>query len=235
MAKIGIILGSGLDKFKNELTGKTLLYQDIIGVHKKEIFSGLLSNIPLVVFSGRRHLYENKDMNKVLFNIQKAKEYGIELLIITNAAGGLNPDFKVTDLMLITSHINLMFFNQGKMSKQFYYDRKIAKKVKEIAKLNNIKLHSGVYCALPGPSYETKSEIKFERKYHADAAGMSTVPELYYAADYGIKTIAISCITNVLNPEVTENVNHEEVLDAGVKAYKNFSKLLKLIAGEFGK
>ncbi|MFA5404909.1 MAG: purine-nucleoside phosphorylase, partial [Ignavibacteria bacterium] len=111
MKKIGIVLGSGLDKFSAELTNKCLLYEDRIGIHHKRIIKGYVDNVEIVVFQGRNHFYETQLMNKIYFNVNNAKELGLDLLIITNAAGGVNLNFKVSDLMLITSHINLMFKN----------------------------------------------------------------------------------------------------------------------------
>jgi purine-nucleoside phosphorylase len=234
MAKIGIVLGSGLNQFTKELSHKTLLYQDVKGVHRKKIYTGFIDNIPVTVFCGRTHIYEGDNQEKILFNITKAKEFNLDFLIITNAAGGLNPIFKVTDLMLITSHIDFLYKKIRIKKTPVNYDKTLITKLKSLARANRINLRDGVYCVLPGPSYETKTEITFQRKIGADAAGMSTVPELFYASQLGIKTIGISCITNILNPQLSQNINHNEVINAGKSAYNNFSKLLRLIIKEFG-
>jgi len=229
MAEIGIILGSGLNAFSEELSHKNLIYEDKSGIHHKKICLGKLDGKELIVFEGRNHFYEKAGHKRIFFNVEKAKEFGIKLLIITNAAGGINKNFRVSDLMLIISHINLI--NRRFASKQNYgyYNKATIANIGNLAVRNNITLHKGVYCASHGPMYETKSEISFVSKIGADAVGMSTVPEIIYANKFGIETVAISCITNLLSKNKNYSTNHEEVLEAGAKAYKTLSKLIKLI------
>jgi purine-nucleoside phosphorylase len=233
MKKIGIILGSGLNKFSKELKDKKILYRNDDGIHKKKIIFGKIGNRELYIFEGRNHYYENASVEKILFNVNKSKEYGIDFLIITNAAGGLNPDYKVADLMIISSHINLFLKNNKFTNFIDYYDKNIIFKIVSNARKNKIRLHSGVYCASPGPQYETNKEIEFLKKINVDAVGMSTIPEILYANSLGIKTIAISCITNLLTSNSTSTVEHNEVLLAGNKSYKNFSKLVNLIINDY--
>ena len=233
MAKIGIILGSGFNNFSNEIKNVNLIYEDNSGIHHKKISSGFIRNKKIIIFNGRYHFYERVNLKKILFNINKAKEFGIELLILTNAAGGINKSFNVSDLMLITSHLNL-FFRKIPLKRYLdYFDKEIINKRKSISKKNHIKLHTGVYCATSGPMYETKSEIKFLKTSGVDAAGMSTIPEIIYANKLGIKTIAVSCITNLLSPETKNITVHDDVLIAGEKAYPSFLKLTKAIISEF--
>lgn len=233
MAKIGIILGSGFNNFSNELKNVKLIYEDKSGIHHKKILSGSIRNKNIIVFDGRHHVYERVSSKKIFFNIDKAKEFGIQLLIITNAAGGINNRFNVSDLMLITSHLNLFYRRIPFKRNLEYFDKEIINKVKSISKKNKIKLHTGVYCATSGPMYETKAEINFFKLFGVDAAGMSTIPEIIYANKLGIKTIAISCITNLLSHESNGITVHDDVLSAGEKAYPSFSKLTKAIISEF--
>jgi purine-nucleoside phosphorylase len=233
MADIGIILGSGLNAFSGELSHKNLIYEDKSGIHHKKICLGKLDGKELIVFEGRNHFYEKAGHKRIFFNVEKAKEFGIKLLIITNAAGGINKNFHVSDLMLIISHINLINRRFASKQNSGYYNKATIANIGNIALRNNITLHKGVYCASPGPMYETKSEISFVSKIGADAVGMSTVPEIIYANNFGIETVAISCITNLLSKNKHYTTNHEEVLEAGAKAYSTFSKFVKLIISSY--
>ena len=227
--KIGIILGSGLNSFTNELSKSKILHEDKNSFHNLKIITGKISNKEVILFSGRKHFYEGYDFEKVLGNVNFAREFGIDLLIITNAAGGLNPVFRVSDLMLITSHFNFLKNNFSVLNNTSFYNFDILNKIKEYSLKNKIVLRSGSYCCNSGPMYETKSEIRFLKKIGVDAVGMSTIPEMSAANSYGIKTIAISCITNLLSENATGKTDHEEVLVAGKNAGKNFSGLLKNI------
>ena len=233
MNKIGIILGSGLNKFSEELNNKKVLYEDRIGIHHKKIISGKIKGKEIIIFEGRNHLYEKPSEDKLYFNVDKAKELGVTLLIVTNAAGGVNQLYDVSDLMIISSHISLLFNNIKYNKSDNIYDEKIIIKIISIASAQKIKLHKGVYCASLGPLYETKSEVEFYNKIDIDAVGMSTIPELIYANNLGIKTLAISCITNTLKNISDNPVNHSEVLVAGKKAFTNFSKLLKAFINDY--
>jgi purine-nucleoside phosphorylase len=232
MKKIGIILGSGLDKFANELKNINLIFEDTVGIHHKRIIKGTIDGTEIVVFQGRNHFYETSLLNKIYFNVNNAKELGLDLMIVTNAAGGVNVNFKISDLMLITSHVNLMFRNISFKKPGNLYDKELIEWIKNIARKDKIKLQTGVYLSLTGPTYETNSEIRLEKKMKIDAAGMSTIPEVLYANKLGMKTIAISCITNILNSSSENIINHSEVMEAGNKAYKNFSKLIKAIIND---
>jgi len=229
MADIGIILGSGLNRFSEELTNKNLIYEDSSGTHHKKIFLGKLHSKEIIIFEGRNHFYEKAGFNRIFFNINKAKEFGLKFLIITNAAGGLNTNYKVSDLMLIVSHINLLNQRLLKKKQNINYDTFLLENIEILAIQNNIKLHKGIYCASRGPMYETKAEINFMKKSGADAVGMSTIPEILFSHRHGIQTIGISCITNLLLADNIQSTNHEDVLIAGRKASKAFSKLLNLI------
>lgn len=233
MKKIGIILGSGLDKFSRELESPNLLFEDSVGIHHKKITSGFINNKNVVIFQGRNHFYETPLFNKIYYNVNNAKELGLDLLIITNAAGGVNSNFKVSDLMLITSHINFILKNISFKKHENIYDKTLIDWAKNVAKKNHFKLHTGTYCSSTGPVYETKSEISLWRKLNIDSVGMSTVPELLFANKLGIKTLAISCITNLLSANSGQTVNHQEVIEAGKQAYTKFSGLLKALINDY--
>lgn len=227
--KIGIILGSGLNKFSKELYSPQLIYEDNNSFHNIEIVSGIINGNEVVLFSGRRHYYEGYPENKILFNVNMAVEMGLNFLIITNAAGGINKNFRVSDLMLITSHLN--FQQKAILSKKnlVLYPKDTLNAVKNLSKKEKIILRTGSYCCNSGPNYETKSEIRFLSKLGIDAVGMSTVPEILHANRSGIKTIGLSCITNILSEQSAGETRHEEVLEAGNNSFDNFSRLLKEI------
>jgi len=227
--KIGIILGSGLNHFVDKISSPVIISEDKSGVHLKKILKGSFCNREIYIFSGRNHVYESGFDEKILSNINIARENDVGFIIITNAAGGINKNFRVGDLMVITSVIN--FF--GKFLKtelsEIHFDKKLINDVVNLAVGSNIPLKKGVYCASPGPLYESKSEIKFLKKIGADAVGMSTVPEFFAASSSGIKTLGLSCITNVLSPESQEPVRHEDVLIAGKAVSEKLSEVISLI------
>ncbi len=229
---VGIILGSGLNKFAQEISNPNIIREDKNSFHNLKIHSGKINGDEVILFSGRRHFYEGFGKEEVLENVELAKELGLKLLVVTNAAGGINKNFRVSDLMLITSHFN--FINKSFPAKNITvcYETRLLNKVKSLAMEEKINLRSGSYCCSTGPMYETKSEIRFLSKLRADAVGMSTVPEILFANHNGIKTVGISCITNLLSENSRSITNHEEVLEAGKNSYANFSKLLKKIIGK---
>lgn len=227
--KIGIILGSGLNKFTEELSSTMIISEDSDTFHKMKVMTGKIENKEIVLFSGRRHFYEGYSVEEVISNVDTAKSLGVNLLIITNAAGGLNKNFKVSDLMLITSHMNILNNLIPTKNNSVIYDDNIINKVKAFAKMEKIRLRTGTYFSSRGPMYETKSEIRFLSTFGIDAVGMSTIPEIIYAKKIPIKCIAISCITNLLSENSETITDHDEVLEAGNNAYVSFSKLLKEI------
>ncbi|MBX7046883.1 MAG: purine-nucleoside phosphorylase [Ignavibacteria bacterium] len=225
MGLTGVILGSGLNRFSEKITNPEILLQDDTGFHKRRIIKGTINGKPVVVFEGRSHFYEGYTCGQVFQNVNKALELGVRDLIITNAAGGVNLTFQVSELMLITSHIDLMN-RRTFLPNSICYNHTSLNKILTLAKDCNIKLRRGAYAAFSGPSYETKSEINLLRKIGADAVGMSTIPEILYAKQNGINVTGISCITNLLRVSPNGKTEHSEVVDAGERAYPNFSKLL---------
>lgn len=226
----GIILGSGLQQLINELSSPEVLFEDENSFHRRKILKGKLDNNEVILFKGRKHFYEGADYTEVVSNILSAQKNGIKNLIITNAAGGVNRSFRVTDLMLITSHINLGFRKTGnnqRMTK--IYDSDLNLLSRKIAIENGIKLQQGVYCSLSGPCYETSADIRTLMKIKTDAVGMSTVPEVLHSKENNIKFIGISCITNMLYESNSDILCHSEVEEAGKNTYDKFSKLVKLL------
>ncbi|MCY7361153.1 MAG: purine-nucleoside phosphorylase [Ignavibacteria bacterium] len=227
--KIGIILGSGLNDFAKELIKSKIIFEDSSGFHNLKVLSGYINGKAIILFSGRKHFYEGYSSDEVFRNITLAKEFGVSLLIITNAAGGLNTRFKVSDIMLINSHFNFI-------NKRFYlkknlqnYEKDKILKIKNLAIKDKIILREGSYCSSIGPAYETKAEIRYLNNIGIDAVGMSTIPEILFANNFGIKTIGISCITNLLRENAFGITNHEEVIEAGKNSYRIFSKFLKTL------
>lgn len=232
MSKIAVILGSGLTKFKNEISCANIVYSELGGIHEKQVIEGKIGNKSIVLFTGRNHFYETHSREKVFRNVSIAKDMNVDFIIVTNAAGGLNPNYNVSDLMLIKSHIN--FFHKPLVDKlNLCFDNVLFKWAKEKAELNKIKVHEGNYYASFGPVYETQSEINFIRNAGADCVGMSTIPDILKANELGIKTLGISCITNMLYFGVNHHITHDEVVTAGNKAYKVFSNYLKVLINDY--
>lgn len=233
MEKIGIILGSGLNELTYNLSSPMTIYKDSKGIHKKKIEEGVIFGKNAVVFSGRTHFYESNDNKRVLFNITLAKELGIKSLLISNAAGGLNSSFNISDLMLITSYINLIPKRIIDSKNKTIFEGSQIEKISDLAFKNGIHLKKGTYLALPGPTYETSSEIRFLKKTGADAVGMSTIPEIIFAKSIGIDIVSVSIISNLLNPTSNNPLSHNDVINAGRKANDKFEKLLKIILNDY--
>ncbi len=247
--KIAIVLGSGLGDYANNLKVEASIDTSTIphypkstveGHRGKLIFGYLQDNkpkklIPVLAFQGRIHYYETGDIRTVLFPILVANQLGIKILLLTNAAGGVNKHFHPGDLMLIKDHINLTFENPTaiiksgmKMNKPIY-DEDLIKLIINTAENNNVPLREGVYVAVKGPSYETASEVDMVRRIGGDAVGMSTVNEATLASALGIRVIGISCITNYATGVTTAKLAHEEVTFVANMVKDRFSKLVTSI------
>ena len=245
--KVGIILGSGLGYLADNL-------EDRVNVHFHEIPDSLLSTIeghkgtfafgnfegvPVVVLDGRLHYYEGYSQQELALPVYVMRKMGVETLILTNAAGGINLDFSAGTLMLITDHINysgvnpLIGPNLDDFGLRFpdasdIYTKELRNKLKETALHTGIELSEGVYIMYSGPNYETPAEIRFFREIGADAAGMSTVPEALVAAHCRMKVIGISCITNMAAGVLDKKLDHQEVLEIANKIKPQFTKLLNI-------
>lgn len=242
----GIILGSGLGDFVQSLTDQVVIetknlsgYPEtsVVG-HSGKIIFGKSDGVPVLAFQGRIHHYEGHDIKLTTLPIWLMRQLGIKKVILTNAAGGLNKQFKVGDLMLITDHINMLFKNPliGKNYDEYGprfpdmsepYSKKLISIADKVALDQKINIQHGVYLALTGPSYETPAEISFFRTIGADAVGMSTVPEVIQAVFLGLDVLGISCITNMASGITGQKLSHEEVTETGLMVKEKFSKLLQ--------
>jgi len=243
---IALILGSGLGSLADEIENPIIIpYNEVphlptstVQGHKGQFVIGKLQNKTVIAMQGRFHSYEGYSQKKVTFPVRIFKELGIKNLIITNAAGGVNLDFKPGDLMIIKDHINFTFTNPliGKNYIRFgprfpdtstVYDNKLSKIAKDIGKNLNIK--EGVYLFTSGPTYETPAEIRMARILGADAVGMSTVPESIVAAHAGIDVLGISLITNMASGILNKPLEHSEVIATAAKSKIQFINFIKLI------
>lgn len=242
--EIGIILGSGLGDFAKDFDCISIPYSQIPGFetstvagHAGKLLFCEINGKKTVLMQGRFHFYEGYSMPKVIFPIKVMKKLGIKTLIVTNAAGGINVNFKAGDLMLIEDHINMLGTNplMGKNDEDFgprfpdmseVYKKDLRQIATDCAKELNIGLKKGVYLATTGPSYETPAEIRMFRGFGADAVGMSTVPEAIVANHAGIDVLGISCISNSAAGVQDTPLSHQEVIDATNMAGEKFKKLL---------
>lgn len=242
---IGIILGTGLGGLVKEIEIQhSLPYQSIpnfpvstVEGHSGKLIFGILGGKKVVAMQGRFHFYEGYTMQQVVFPVRVMKYLGIKNLFVSNASGGVNPNFKIGDLMLITDHINLfpnplIGKNENELGVRFpdmsdAYDKNLIAKAKSIAKKNKIKLQQGVYVGLTGPTLETPSEYKYVRIIGGDAVGMSTVPEVIAARHVGIPVFAMSIITDVGVEGRIVKTTHADVQRAAEKAEPLMTKIMK--------
>ena len=240
----GVVLGTGLDTFLKSLDIKiTIPYSDIaefpeatVEFHKGNLVFGFLNEVPVVVMQGRFHYYEGYSMQQVTFPIRVMKELGVEYLLLSNAAGGMNPAYKKGDLVLLTDHINeqpenpLRGLNDPAFGNRFVdmncpYDSEINKKILDAASSLSTEIKQGIYVAVAGPSLETRSEYRHLRAMGADMVGMSTVPEVIVANHVGLPCAAVSVITDECDPDNLQPVNIAEIIEVAGKADEKLSKV----------
>jgi len=243
--KIAIILGSGLgglaDKVESavkisyaELPGFPVL--TVVG-HAGELIAGKLNGVDVIAFKGRKHFYETDDPYPLKTMVRTAKAVGVEVLFVSNAAGSLRGDIKVSELMAISDHINFLGTNPliGANDEEFgprfvpltdAWDAELREKLKIAAKQNNIPLHEGVYIAFRGPMFETPAEIRMAKTMGADAVGMSSVPDCIIARHCGLKVVGCSCITNMGAGLSDEKLSHAHTLENAARGAANFEKLV---------
>jgi purine-nucleoside phosphorylase len=246
--KIALVLGSGLGAFADELTDATRIpYQKIpdfprstaIG-HAGLLVIGKAEGIVVAAMQGRVHQYEGYSAREVGFAMRVFGRMGIRSAILTNAAGGINPEFKQGALVVIRDHINLQGANPltGSNDERFgprfpdmtqAYWRSYREIALAEAKRLGIEAHEGVYAALPGPSYETPAEIRYLKTIGADLVGMSTVPEVIVARHMGIRVLGISCVTNMAAGILDRPLDHSEVLETGERVKSQFIALLRAV------
>ena len=243
--EIGIVLGSGLGELADEYCELAIPYTEIPGFeastvsgHKGRLVFATLNGKKIVMMQGRFHYYEGHSIQKVVYSIKIMKKLGVKTIILTNAAGGVNPAFNPSDLMVITDHINHMNVNpligpnDDSMGERFpdmseVYSTELVELTEKLADKLGIDLQEGVYMALTGPSYETPAEVKMARIIGADAVGMSTVPEAIVAKWAGMNVIGISCICNSAAGVSTVALSHKDVINAANIAKDRFKLLVK--------
>lgn len=248
--RYGIILGTGLGALVNQIdVYETIPYAQIphfpvatVESHTGKLLFGKLQGKNVVVMQGRFHFYEGYSMQQITFPVRVMRLLGIEKLFMSNAAGSLNPDYKISDLMVINDHINLMPENPltGKnldaMGNRFPdmsepYDNALISLATRIADKYSIRTHQGVYVSVPGPNLETKAEYKFLRLIGADAVGMSTVPETIVARHMNLPCFALSVITDICSEGNVKRITVEEVIAAACAAEPGMTKIInELIA-----
>ena len=252
--KIALILGSGLGDFAETIQIEaTLDYNDIEGFpvstiqgHKGRFVFGYVGEVPVVIMQGRVHYYEGYPMQDVVLPARLMKLMGAEVLFLTNAAGGVNFEFKAGDLMLITDHISsfvpspLIGENIGELGTRFpdmsnIYDKDLQKLILEKAKKLEVPLKQGVYMQLTGPAYESPAEVRMCRLLGADAVGMSTACEAVAANHMQMKICGISCISNLACGMTEQPLSHKEVQEAADQAAPMFQKLVRETVIEIGK
>lgn len=246
--ELALILGSGLGAIADTIQeAEYYNYSDIPGFpvstvegHAGRLVIGKLEGKVVVAMQGRFHYYEGYNMQEVTFPVRVMKLLGCEKLIVTNAAGAVNADYKPGDLMIITDHINFSGANPliGKNLSEFgtrfpdmsdAYDKALRVEVKKIASELGMELREGVYAMFSGPTYETPAEIRMARTMGADAVGMSTVPEVIIAKHSGLQVVGVSCMTNMAAGILDQPLNHEEVMETSEKVRKDFIKLMTSI------
>ncbi len=247
---VSVVLGSGLGAFAETLEDRVVIpYEEIpdfarstVEGHSGRLVIGKLpaTDINVAVMQGRFHYYEGYSLDEVTLPMRAFGAMGLKKILLTNAAGGINPDFKQGDFMLITDHINLMLISplrgkhDNRLGERFpdmtdVYSREYRRIAKEAAAEIGLSLREGVYLALQGPNYETPAEIRMMRILGADAVGMSTVPEAIVAKQMGMKTLGVSLITNAAAGIEEGPINHAEVMEMGQRVSQQFCELLTRI------
>lgn len=242
--KVGIVLGTGLGALASKIkVEKSIAYSEIpnfpeatVEFHKGQLLYGNLGNVKVLAMQGRFHYYEGYSMQQITFPIRIMKALAVEYLLLSNAAGGMNLNYKKGDLVLLTDHINclpdnpLRGLNHPSFGNRFVdmscpYSEKLNAILQQTATTQNINLQTGVYVSVMGPNLETKAEYKYLRNIGADMVGMSTVPEVIVANHIGLPCAAISVITDECDPENLKPVNIAEIIEVAGKADEKLSGL----------
>jgi len=246
--EIGLILGSGLGSLADSIENPEFYpYEELpnfpvstVEGHEGRLVIGTLNGKTVVAMQGRFHYYEGYHFNEVTFPVRVMKLIGVETLIVTNACGAVNENFKPGDLMIITDQINFSGDNPliGRNLSDFgvrfpdlsnAYTKDLVVLAKDVASKLDIDIKTGVYMMFSGPTYETPAEVRMSRILGADAVGMSTVPEVIVAAHAGMKVLGISCLTNMAAGILDQPLNHEEVMETSAMVKEKFTKLMNEI------
>lgn len=244
--QIGIILGTGLGALAREIEAEVIIdYKDIphfplstVETHEGKLIFGKLGGKNVVAMQGRFHYYEGYTMKQITFPVRVMKALGINVLCVSNIAGGMNPNYRRGDIMIINDHINMLGDNPliGKndddlgprfpdMSEP--YSKELIKLAEEIAMEEKIKVHSGIYLAVPGPNLETKAEYRMFRYLGADVVGMSTVPEVIVAIHSGLKVFGMTVISDECFPDSLQPVSVDEIIKAAMEAEPKLTLIMK--------
>ncbi len=248
MPEIAIILGTGLGSLVDHITDKLYIpYKEIpnfpvstVEGHSGNLIFGMLGGKRVMAMQGRFHYYEGYDMKQVTFPVRVMQVLGVSTLLVSNAAGGMNKEFKVGDVMVITDHINLFPENplRGKNYEEWgprfpamteAYSKKLVAIADKIGEEQGLRLMHGVYVGTPGPTFETPAEYEYFRVIGGDAVGMSTVPEVIVANHGGMTVFGLSVITDLGGKDITDVPSHEEVQLAAVKAQPTVVALMKTL------
>ncbi len=252
--RLGMILGSGLGPLADTVEDPVVIpygelphwpVSTVIG-HEGRLVVGKMEGQDVLVMQGRVHYYEGYSMDQVTFPVRVMQRLGIEIMVVTNAAGAVNPDFEPGDLMLITDHLNLIGMagpnplrgpNMDEFGPRFpdmsqAYDRQLTDLARQIAEEEDMLLREGVYIGLAGPSFETPADLRFLRSIGVDAVGMSTVPEVTVARHGGTRVMGVSGISNKANLDGSTVTSHEEVLEAGRVMVPKLIKLVRRVLSQ---
>ena len=247
--RVGLILGSGLNSLADSVQAAEVIpYAELphwpvstVHGHAGQLVIGELEGQPVFVMQGRIHFYEGYSISQITLPVRVMVRLGLEMMLVTNAAGGVNPDFVPGDVMLITDNLNLLGMaganplmgpNIDELGPRFpdmsqAYDRELMTKARQVASEENIPLREGVYCALSGPSFEGPADLRFLRMAGTDAVGMSTVPEVIVARHGGMRVLGFSGISNKANLDGSTITTHEEVIEAGRIITPKLEKIIR--------
>lgn len=246
--KVGIILGSGLGALGEEIDKEMVVsYEEIphfpvstVEGHAGRLIFGKLGGKRVTAMQGRFHYYEGYSMQEITFPVRVMRALGAEVLVISNACGGLNPQYKPGDIMIIADHINMLGINpligpnEDELGTRFPdmsepYDRKLIALTEKVALEEKIKVQKGVYVAMTGPTLETAAEYRFLRTIGADVVGMSTVPENIVAIHGGMRVIGLSVVTDSCLPDALKPASHKEIIKVAAEAEPRLTKLMKRV------
>jgi len=247
--KVGIILGTGLAGFTDQIEVEhTIPYEQVphfprstADGHNGRLVCGRMGSVSVMTMDGRFHAYEGYSLAEVTMPVRVMKALGVELLILSNASGGMNPSYRSGDILVIEDHINLMArnpligINDERLGSRFPdkpYCTRLVERALSIARRADFTAHRGVYVAVTGPNYETRAEYRFLRAIGADAVGMSTVPEAIVAAHCKLRVLALSIITNICMPDRLTAARHEDVMAAAAAAEPKVRRIVRDIIAE---
>lgn len=245
--EVGLILGSGLGDYADRIENKVVIpYSELpdfpvstVAGHNGQFVMGEICGRKVIAMQGRVHYYEGYSQKQITMPVRIMKALGINKIIITNAAGGVNKEFEPGTLMMISDHINYSGSNPliGENPEEFgarfpdmtnVYSKEYRKNLKELAENEGLKLEEGVYMMFSGPSYETPAEVRMARILGADAVGMSTVPEAIVCSQMGVSILGISCITNCAAGILEQSLNHAEVVETANRVKKEFLRIIDI-------